>query len=256
MNLNVVVTLTCARCGKVKALENLQHYGFYAQITDKSPIKVTVSHDQLLPYVRVDTTFNLQDIIKLAKAHNWFYDIDQQQFFCEDCKKPTEQSYTYVCSHCKAELHYAQTLEGEGFIDFTGWYAYNGGAQYLCPACYRSMFNNKLEALSAFYDMDDTVMQFLSNRPYLVLLGVMDDIYKQAKRVCGDLLIGKLKAHVYFEPNSHEFEDCLQLEIHTNTTAKHAFELDDELLNYFILYDDSVRSNISFAVIGDQIDAE
>jgi len=135
---------------------------------------------------------------------------------------------------------------GEGFIDFTDWYAYDRGTQYLCPTCYRIMLDKRIEHLREAYNFDNLVVQFLTDKPYLVLFNVLDDIYNNIKQICGDKLVGKLEVYVYIDIDG---TDSLVIEVHTNSSSEQKLSIDNEISEWFIWYDTIVRLDISIFVI-------
>jgi len=135
---------------------------------------------------------------------------------------------------------------GEGFIDFMGWYAYDRGTQYLCPTCYRIMLDKRIRDLGGIYNFDNLVVQFLTDKPYLVLLNVLDDVYNKVKQVCGDKLADKLEAYVYSDIDG---TDSLVIEVRTNSSSEQKLSTEEEIMNWFIWYDTIIRFDISILVI-------
>ena len=251
MMINTKIKFVCDSCGKAKTISNLGYYGidFKTDKSDSMVIKpVRIGNDKIELMAEVESNIDLGDVEKLVESVDWYYDRKDNRFYCNECKSNNSGSgyITYACSHCKEELRYKETLMGEGFIDFTGWYAYNGGTQYLCPTCYRIMLDKRIRDLGGIYSFDNLVVQFLTDKPYLVLLNVLNDIYNKAKQICGDRLVGKLEAYVY---NDIDGTDSLVIEICTNSTTEQVLSIDYEIAEWFILYDPIVRFDISILVI-------
>ena len=249
--LNTKIKLVCDSCGKEKTISNLGYYGVDFK-TDKSdsmvirPVKIGNGKIELM--AEVESNIDLGDVEKLIEFVGWYYDRKDNRFYCDECKPNNSESgyITYACSYCSKELRYRETLIGEGFIDFTGWYAYDRGTQYLCPTCYRIMLDKRIRDLGGIYNFDNLVVQFLTDKPYLVLLNVLDDVYNKVKQVCGDKLADKLEAYVYSDIDG---TDSLVIEVRTNSSSEQKLSTEEEIMNWFIWYDTIIRFDISILVI-------